>query len=92
MNLLALCRGLMVDKPLKNPAFRDFEFKERMFCSIVDIVAHACFLGVSPAVKEGINLVARGDKREIQTVNNFYTTVSTIVQESVIWLKVRLDR
>lgn len=76
----------MADKR-DNPAFRDFELKERMFSAIVDLLAHSCFLGVSPAVKESVNLVARGDKREIQTLINFHTMVATIQQEAVIWLK-----
>lgn len=86
INLLELCRGLMADKK-DNPAFRDFEFKDRMFYAVVDLISLSCFLGVSPAVKESVNLVGRGDKREIQTLINYYTMVSKIQQETVVWLK-----
>lgn len=86
INLVALCRGLMADKR-DNPTFRDFEFKERMFYAVIDLISLSCFLGVSPAVKESVNLVARGDKREIQTLINYHTMVSKIEQEAVMWLK-----
>ncbi|KAK6637842.1 hypothetical protein RUM44_008264 [Polyplax serrata] len=86
INLIELCRGLMADKK-DNPTFRDFEFKERMFYAVVDLIALSCFLGVSPAVKESVNLVGRGDKREIQTLINYHMMVSKIQQETVVWLK-----
>lgn len=86
INLFALCQGLMADKR-DNPAFRDFEFKDRMFYAIIDLITLSCFLGVAPAVKESVNLIGRGDKREIQTLINYHTMVSKIEQEAVTWLK-----
>ncbi|KAL0272623.1 UNVERIFIED_CONTAM: hypothetical protein PYX00_005524 [Menopon gallinae] len=79
-------QGLMADKR-DNPAFRDFEFKDRMFYAIIDLITLSCFLGVAPAVKESVNLIGRGDKREIQTLINYHTMVSKIEQEAVTWLK-----
>ena len=86
INLFELSRGLMADKK-ENPTFKDFEFKDRMFYAVIDLITLSCFLGVSPAVKESVNLIGRGDKREIQTLINYHTMVSKIQQETVVWLK-----
>jgi hypothetical protein len=46
-------------------AFKDFEFKDRMFCSIIDLVVLAIFLGISPPVRDSMNgYHLRGDKKD----------------------------
>ncbi len=42
--------------------FKDFEFKDRMFTSIADLVTLSVFLGVSPPVREAVAAAARGDR------------------------------
>ncbi|XP_063229314.1 integrator complex subunit 1 isoform X2 [Bacillus rossius redtenbacheri] len=85
VNLPVLCRGLM-DKREGSLQFRDFEFKERMFVSIVDLLTLCIFLGATSQVKEASSLLARGDRREIAVLQNFQMQVSTIQKEAVWWL------
>nr|CAD7438682.1 unnamed protein product [Timema bartmani] len=91
VNLSVLCRGLM-EKKDNTPPFRDFEFKERMFVSVVDLVTLCIFLAISPQVREASSLLARGDKREITSLHNFQMQVSMIQREAVWWLHETVPR
>ena len=51
--------------------FKDFEFKERMFQSIVDLVTLSMFLGVSPAVRENLNAINRGEKKDLTAYKTY---------------------
>ncbi|XP_067009610.2 integrator complex subunit 1 [Anabrus simplex] len=85
MDLTSFCRGLMQDRK-DFPQFRDFEFKERMFASVADLITLCIFLAISPSVREASTLLARGDKREITTLNNFQMQVAKIQRDAVWWL------
>jgi hypothetical protein len=59
-------------QPSKELIVRDFEFRERMFTSITDLITLAIFLGISPPVKEGMTTYIRGnDKKDITPFRNF---------------------
>ena len=50
----------------------DFEFRERMFTSITDLITLAIFLGISPGVKEAMTAYLRGDdKKDLTPYKNF---------------------
>lgn len=68
INLHALCQSLVKERKEVTAALRDFESKDRMFASIADLMCLSMFLGISPQVKEAAALVARGDKKEIATL------------------------
>ena len=62
-------------QPSKELIVRDFEFRERMFTSITDLITLAVFLGISPPVKEGMTTYIRGDdKKDITPFRNFLKT------------------
>ncbi|XP_069674723.1 integrator complex subunit 1 isoform X2 [Periplaneta americana] len=92
INISALCRGLMLDRKDSAPQFRDFEFKERMFVSITDLITLCILLAISPAVKEASSLLARGDKREIAVLHNFQILVAKIERDAVWWLHETVPR
>ncbi|KAK7791007.1 hypothetical protein R5R35_007901 [Gryllus longicercus] len=84
LSLTALCRGLLQERKAKE--IREFEFKERMFFSIVDLLTLCIFLGISPSVREASALLARGDKRELLALQNFQGMVAQIERDAVWWL------
>jgi len=87
INLTVFCEALMTER-LKEEFeyFREFEFKERMFGSLVDLVTLAIFLGISPAVREGFNSVARGEKKEVAPYKKLLLAISDITRAAVRWL------
>ena len=57
----------------------DFEFRERMFTSITDLVSLAIFLGISPGVKEAMTAYLRGDdKKDLTPYKNFLKQTALI--------------
>uniref|UniRef100_A0A8D8YUP5 Integrator complex subunit 1 n=3 Tax=Cacopsylla melanoneura TaxID=428564 RepID=A0A8D8YUP5_9HEMI len=69
LNLLA--KGLMV----RNELPRDFEFKDRMFAALVDLIGMSCFLSVA--------IYVRGDLRIPDKVQR---SVAQIQSDAVTWL------
>lgn len=67
----SFCRALMSDAPEHKVTFRDFDFKERMYVVIVDLVCLCIFLAISPSVKEAANHIAKGDKKELAVYQVF---------------------
>lgn len=65
LDVNCFCRALMSDAPEHKSAFRDFDFKDRMYVNIVDLVCLSVFLAISPAVKEAASHIAKGDKKDI---------------------------
>ena len=43
--------------------FKEFEFKERMFTSLVDLITQAIFLTITPQVREAFSALNRGDRK-----------------------------
>eukprot|EP00092_Neocalanus_flemingeri_P015764 GFUD01017066.1.p1 GENE.GFUD01017066.1~~GFUD01017066.1.p1 ORF type:complete len:2079 (+),score=577.03 GFUD01017066.1:73-6309(+) len=87
INLPVFCHFLM-NSTLREKFehFKEFEFKERMFSSLVDLVTVSIFLSISPAVREGLNAVTRGERKDITAYKNFLLAVSTITRDAVWWL------
>ena len=87
INLVVFCECLMTDR-LRDEFefFREFEFKERMFTSLVDLVTLAIFLGVSPAVREGLNTVTRGERKDVSAYKKYLLSVSDTTRVAVKWL------
>ena len=51
---LMYLRGLIYREKIK-----EFQEKERMFTSLVDLITMAIFLSITPQVKEGFNTITR---------------------------------
>ena len=87
INLPVFCHYLMSSKLReKFDHFKEYEFKERMFTSLVDLITLSIFLSISPAVREGLNAVTRGERKDISAYKNFLISVSTITRDAVWWL------
>ena len=63
LDMSAFCRELMSEARESDPMFQSFEFKDRMYIALVDLITLCIFLSISPAVKEAA--LAKGEKREI---------------------------
>ena len=66
--------------------FKDFEFKERMFTSLVDIITQAIFLTITPQVREAFTALNRGDRKDITAYKSFLLSVSAITRDTIWWL------
>ncbi|XP_076057704.1 integrator complex subunit 1 [Oratosquilla oratoria] len=79
------CQGLMNDR--KDPSFRDnFEFKDRMFHSITDLIVLTLFVSISPQVRESAALMYRGETRDAEHVRRHQELVSNIQRDAMLWL------
>ena len=65
---------------------KEFQEKERMFTSLVDLITIAIFLSITPQVKEGFNAITRGERKDISGYKNYLTSVSSITQNCMWWL------
>lgn len=86
INLIALARTLMAERKEISQQLLSFEFKDRVFVSIVDLLCLCMFLAISPQVKEAALLAQRGDKKDVALLQQFQNLVATIQYESVSWL------
>ena len=87
INLVVFCEFLMTERLREEfDFFREFEFKERMFSSLVDLVTLSIFLGISPAVREGLNIVTRGERKDVSQYKKYLLSVSEITRVAVRWL------
>ena len=74
-------------QPGKDLMVREFEFRERMFTSITDLVTLAIFLGISPLVKEGMTAYIRGDdKKDISPFRHFLKQTALIQRDATAWM------
>lgn len=85
MQFQKFCQGLMKDR--KDPAFREsFEFKERMFHSITDLIVLTMFVAISPQVRESGGQLYRGEPRELESVRRYQELVACIQRDALHWL------
>ncbi|XP_044017877.1 integrator complex subunit 1 isoform X2 [Aphidius gifuensis] len=85
LNLLTVARTLIADRPLIYNLINEYDYKERLFSSIIDLLCLCMLLG-KPQIKDTSNLVQRGDKKDTNIINQFQTLVSTIQYETTSWL------
>ena len=87
INLPMFCVNLMMDKLReKFENFKEFEFKERIFTSLVDIITLSIFLGISPNVREGLNAFSRGDKKDLSAYKTYMKNISIIMRDAMWWM------
>lgn len=85
MQFQKFCHGLMKDR--KDPTFREgFEFKERMFHSITDLVVLTIFVAISPQIRESTAQMYRGEHRDPESVRRYQEMVACIQRDAVHWL------
>ncbi|XP_032686897.1 integrator complex subunit 1 isoform X2 [Odontomachus brunneus] len=86
INLLTFTRTLMSERADLAQQLINFEFKDRMFMSIADLLCLCMLMAISPQVKEAATLSQRADKKDV-TLKNFQTNVSKIQNEAISWLQ-----
>ncbi|KAJ8671080.1 hypothetical protein QAD02_002339 [Eretmocerus hayati] len=64
-----------------------FEFKDRMFASVIDLLCLCMFFAISPQVKEAALLNQRGDKKDVGLLHQFQSLVATLQHETITWLQ-----
>ncbi|KAK8386997.1 hypothetical protein O3P69_017976 [Scylla paramamosain] len=85
MQFQKFCQGLMKDR--KDAAFREsFEFKERMFHSVTDLIVLTMFVAISPQVRESGGQLYRGEPRELESVRRYQELVACIQRDALHWL------
>jgi integrator complex subunit 1 len=86
--LTAFCSSLLQAtlREHREQIIRDFEFKDRLMTSLMDLTTLCIFLAVSPSVRESASLVARGDLREMELLKQFQGQATAMQRESVKWL------
>ncbi|XP_008559998.1 integrator complex subunit 1 [Microplitis demolitor] len=87
INMMTLARALMKERPQILQQLAAFEFKERMFASIIDLLCLCMFLAISPQVKEIVLMTQRGEKKDIAPLQQFQKLVSTIQYDTTAWLQ-----
>jgi integrator complex subunit 1 len=87
INLSILARTLMTARADIAQQLPAFEFKDRMFTSIVDLLCLCMFLAISPQVKEAAVLTQRGDKKDAGLLRQFQNLVAMIQYEAISWLQ-----
>ncbi|XP_011642756.1 integrator complex subunit 1 isoform X2 [Pogonomyrmex barbatus] len=87
INLVAFARTLMSERPDIAQQLLNFEFKDRMFMSIADLLCLCMLLGISPQVKEAGTMSARADKKDVALLHQFQNLVAMIQHEAVLWLQ-----
>lgn len=88
ISLVTMARTLMAERPEFSQQLIGYEFKERVFMSVVDLLCLCMFLGISPQVKEAINLIQRGDKKDTEVLHQFQELVSIVQYEAISWLQI----
>ena len=87
INLQAFCAALMHDRS-KEQMLNNFEFKERVFINITDLVTLAMYVGLSPAVREVFNAHSRGEKKDMTPMRHYLKTLSLIHHDVSLQMKV----
>ncbi|XP_011171982.1 integrator complex subunit 1 [Solenopsis invicta] len=87
LNLIVFVRTLMSERSDIAQQLLNFEFKDRMFISIVDLLCLCMLLAISPQVKEAGTLSARADKKDVALLHQFQKLVAMIQYETVLWLQ-----
>eukprot|EP00111_Clytia_hemisphaerica_P010721 TCONS_00031321-protein len=84
INMVEFCRGLMQER--RETSFLELEqiYKDRILVSIIDLITMACFLCVSPTVKELASAVTKDEKRDYTALKNFQQQIA-LIQQDTVW-------
>lgn len=87
INLATFSRTLMSDRPDLAQQLLTFEFKDRMFMSIADLLCLCMLMAISPQVKEAGTLSQRADKKDVTLLKNFQALVASMQYDAIVWLQ-----
>ncbi|XP_017839177.1 integrator complex subunit 1 [Drosophila busckii] len=87
VNLVKFCKQFVSVREDLTPQIEQFEFRERVFHSMVDIVCLCMFLSATPQAREGsVSLKTNRDVRNNQALIKLYTQMSQIQLDSMFWM------
>lgn len=87
INLATFSQTLMSERPDLTQQLLTFEFKERMFMSIADLLCLCMLMAISPQVKEAATLSQRTDKKDVSLLKNFHALVASMQFDAIVWLQ-----
>ncbi|KAF2879696.1 hypothetical protein ILUMI_26472 [Ignelater luminosus] len=81
-NLLSVVHALLRERHEITNLIREFEFRDRMFFALADLVCMCMLLCVGPQVRDA----ATQSKRDVNVLTTFQNQVSNIQREAITWL------
>lgn len=87
IKLIIFSRTLMAERQDLSQQLLNFEFKERVFISLVDLLCLCMLLAISPQLKEAAVMVQRGEEKDVILLHQFQDLVATIQYDTVLWLQ-----
>lgn len=87
INLMVFCKSFMHIREELLPQITNFEFKDRFFASMVDLICLSMFLSVSPQIREAIVSIKNGRAEKGSSVlYTFYAQMSEIQCDALCWM------
>ncbi|KAH8413865.1 hypothetical protein KR222_010620 [Zaprionus bogoriensis] len=87
VNIVKFCKTFLSEREELNSQIEHFEFKDRIFHSMVDIVCLCMFLSATPQAREGsLSLKTNRDVKNNQALIKLYNQMSQIQLDAVSWM------
>lgn len=87
IKLTVFCQALLVGTPNIVHQIENFEFRDRVFYSFIDLVCLCMFLSVSPQIREANVLLRAGrETKGSKVLIEYYEQMSLIQCEAVKWM------
>lgn len=83
IKLLHFCKSLITIRPALQQ-IQNFEFKDRFFCAVVDLISLCVLLSVSPQIKESLGLYRNG--RVSEGLFDFFRDMKEIQLDYLTWM------
>lgn len=91
INLMIFCKSFMQIREDIQKQIAHFEFKDRFFASMVDLICLSMFLSVSPQIREAIVSIKNGrSEKGSTTLYTFYSQMSEIQCDALSWMNERV--
>ncbi|XP_055613297.1 integrator complex subunit 1 [Uranotaenia lowii] len=87
IDLMEFCKALLTNRQDLSAQIAAFEFRDRIFHSIVDLVCLCMFLSVSPQIREANASIRSGrEQKSSPVLSAFYHQMSTIQFVALTWM------
>ncbi|XP_058814949.1 integrator complex subunit 1 [Topomyia yanbarensis] len=87
IHLMVFCKALLINRPDLTPQIANFEFRDRIFHSIADLICLCMFLSVSPQIRESNASIRSGrEPKSSPALTTFYQQMSTIQFDALTWM------
>ncbi|XP_060583813.1 integrator complex subunit 1-like [Ruditapes philippinarum] len=86
INFSSFCLALMQERT--ESKFTDMEpaFKERYILAVTDLVCMCVLQAITPAVREAVTALNRGDKKDVEVIYSYQSLVAVIQRDAIWWL------